>query len=72
MIYMHMFPIFSFLEKMLSFLSRNDNVLARNENIGNICKWTINLNGLYTIFKSTKMSNMNNNNNIVTYWTAYS
>ena len=38
---LHIFPIFSFLAKMLSSLSRNDNIFARNENIGKICKRTI-------------------------------
>ena len=41
MVRLHIFPIFSFLAKMLSFLSRNDNIFARNENIGKICKRTI-------------------------------
>ena len=31
MVRLHIFPIFSFLEKMLSSLSRNDNIFARNE-----------------------------------------
>ena len=37
---LHIFPIFSFLTKMLSSLSRNDNIFATNENIGKICKRT--------------------------------
>ena len=41
MVCFRIFPIFSFLAKMLSFLSRNDNIFARNENIGKICKQTI-------------------------------
>ena len=41
MVSLHIFPIFSFLAKMLSSLSRNDNVFARNENIGKICKLTV-------------------------------
>ena len=40
MVRLHIFPIFSFLAKMLSLLSRNDNIFARNENIWKICKWT--------------------------------
>ena len=38
---LHIFLIFSFLEKMLSFLSRYDNIFARNETIGKKCKRTI-------------------------------
>ena len=34
MVRLHIFPIFSFLAKMLSFLCRRDNIFARNENIG--------------------------------------
>ena len=41
MVRLHIFPIFSFLAKMLSFLLRDDNIFARNENIGKICKQTI-------------------------------
>ena len=42
---LHIFPIFSFLEKMLSSLSRNDNIFARNENIGKNMQADHNLNG---------------------------
>ena len=38
---LHIFPIFSFLAKMLSSLIRNDNIFARNESIGKIYKRTI-------------------------------
>ena len=31
MVRLHIFPIFSFLAKMLSFLLRDDNIFARNE-----------------------------------------
>ena len=41
MVPLHIFPIFSFLAKMLSFLLRDDNIFAWNENIGKICKRTI-------------------------------
>ena len=41
MVRLHIFPIFSFLAKMLSSLFRNDNTFPRNENIGKICKRTI-------------------------------
>ena len=41
MVRLHIFPVFSFLSKMLSSLSRNDNIFARNENIGKICMRTI-------------------------------
>ena len=41
MIRLHVFPIFSFLAKILSFLLRDDNIFARNENIEKICKRTI-------------------------------
>ena len=41
MVRLHIFPIFSFLAKMLSFLLRDDNIFARNENIRKICKQTI-------------------------------
>ena len=41
MVRLRIFPIFSFLAKVLSFLSRNDNIFARNENIRKICKRTI-------------------------------
>ena len=41
MVCLHIFPIFSFLAKMLSSLSRYDNIFARNENIGKIYKRTI-------------------------------
>ena len=44
MVRLHIFPIFSFLAKMLSYLLR-----ARNENIGKICKLTI----TWTDFTST-------------------
>ena len=41
MVRLHIFPILSFLAKMLSLLLRVDNIFARNENIGKICKRTI-------------------------------
>ena len=40
MVCLHIFPVFSFLAKILSSNSRNDNIFARNENIGKICKRT--------------------------------
>ena len=33
MVCLHIFPVFSFLAKMLSFLLRDDNILTRNEDI---------------------------------------
>ena len=41
MVCLHIFPIFSFLAKMLSFLRSYDNMFARIENIGKTCKLTI-------------------------------
>ena len=41
MVRLHIFPIFSFLAKMLSFLCKQDNNFSRNENIGKTCKRTI-------------------------------
>ena len=41
MVRLHIFPIISFLAKMLSFWLRDDNIFSRNESIGKMCMQTI-------------------------------